>query len=250
MATTNIYVQTGYDDGYVWNQTGSYYGYGLGQDYDPRTTIKWGNPTKFRTYFRFPISIPATAIVNTATLYLYCDNANAGTGLYARIASDNVGAFSSLSASETWNLSVGSSSTKTITSTNQWNTIDVTDLVDEFIELPGYSEGNYIGFRLTGQSTTPDTLSDIWAYEMGSNKAYIYLDYTEVAYRVRGTVSKNADIRIYFASDWSFVKTESVSAGSYSIQLDSSADVHIIAKSSDNDQILGYGTVTPEQYTP
>ena len=135
----------------------------------------------YRGQFRFALAIPQGATIDSAnmSLYEYEDSGDQDADIW-RISEDNVGSLEAddtapscdYSYSDTWDFDgVGS----------EWNTDSITALVQQQVNLGGWSSGQYIGFMLNITTTGAGTHFQFEDYQDAtSNHAYLNITYTEV----------------------------------------------------------------------
>lgn len=102
-----------------------------------------------RTYLRWEIDVPAGAEITSANVIVQAAGNYSGTSnvVLHGIAEDDCANF----ASTPWNRPVGSASvewtTPALTADQWYASDDIKDLVQEFVDRPGYTPGNYFGLR-------------------------------------------------------------------------------------------------------
>jgi len=147
----NTSVQATADDAYVHHYTSS------GEDVFYTSSIlacakgSWyGQAAYRRSYLRFQVE---GDVVENATLLLYCYLTGGGVSSNIYLLDyDSCPSFPDGSMPD--NYATTSDYVSVTFSSTGWHSINVTSLVESFMSRPGYSEGNYMGLRITEPAGT------------------------------------------------------------------------------------------------
>lgn len=147
-------------------------------------------------YLRFQINIPSFSVVNSAHISLIENDfggLNSDTLAYIKLLnSSNVSSFGDVTP-------VGQSTTDTYLPVQilaggdlAVQTLDITSLVQEFIDMPGYSPGNYMCIKLDGELETG--AHSIRFYCFALYPPSVSVDYSGADYYIySGSIPRNTD---------------------------------------------------------
>ena len=163
MATFNI--TTGVDDGY--EEIG-------GSFVDTATRLDIGHNTAYQctTYFRYSsVAIPQGATIVDAKITVKSLNNQSGTTCSTTIKGDDVDNSATFTSSA--KPSGRTPTTATVAWTNlpafttdtTYDTPDITDIIQEIVDRPGWSSGNALSIMMFSTVSTPDARRNLHSYE-------------------------------------------------------------------------------------
>lgn len=157
-------------------------------------------------YMRFPINIPAGATVSNCDLHYHHSTFGAGTITITLINLDDCPAFPNVPGDESGYPVTGTTESDSFLFPVTWQAIDITTLLQAFIDRPGYIPGSYIGIKITSNDQFNCYARDHATDEAGFLRmSYTAPDPTDLDFIINDTINPDILELTGFDTDDNFI---------------------------------------------